>query len=431
VSRLTLTELRAGLARRLAPAASLDAVGLAVSGGADSLALLLLAAEWARQIATPPKLIVYSVDHGLRPEAAAEAAFVAEIAARLGLAARALRWAGDKPLVGVQAAARTARYRLMGEAMRADGAKLLLTAHHLGDQAETVLMRLAHGSGLEGLRGMDAVAEVEGVPVFRPLLDVAPELLRELVAEAGLVPVSDPSNFDGHYERVRWRQALPQLVALGVTPERLFDFAQRAGDADEALAQWADERFEALVRLDRLGAAQLSHPELARLPRAVATRLLARLLDVAGGGQKPRALGAVERLHARILGENIFTGVTTLGTKVARRGETLWFAREPGRQPIGPATIAPAETLLWDGRFRIANRSPRLAIQVHMAEGFSRARVEQLVGGSVAAPAAAIRSAPLVTRADGAVLAFGCYRLDDDIEVELSRSHNAGNVTAN
>ena len=208
----------AGLGRHLptlfAAAAGSGAVGLAVSGGADSLALMLLAHEWANSDPSAPRLVVYTVDHGLRPEAEAETAFVMHEATRRGLAVRTLKWIGKKPSVGLQEAARQARYRLIGDAMRADGVRLLLTAHHRDDQAETVLMRLAHGSGLEGLRGMTPIAEVEGVRVFRPLLGVASDDLRAIVAAAGLTPVADPSNVDHHYERVRWRKALPPLAAL-------------------------------------------------------------------------------------------------------------------------------------------------------------------------------------------------------------------------
>ena len=141
-----------------APLGGAKSLGLAVSGGADSLALMLLAARWRDADPDAPTLYVYSVDHGLRPEAAAEVAFVLAEAARLGLPARALRWDGPKPATGLSEAARSARYRLIGEAMQRDGASILVTAHHLDDQAETVLMRLAHGSGLAGLRGMAPLA---------------------------------------------------------------------------------------------------------------------------------------------------------------------------------------------------------------------------------------------------------------------------------
>src|SRR5690606_24813871 len=136
---------------------------------------------------------------------------------------------------GVQEAARQARYRLMGEAMRHDGADALVTAHHLGDQAETVMMRLAHGSGIEGLRGMDMFSQLGDLLIVRPLLRVAPDALHEVVAEAELRAVTDPSNSDLDYERVRWRQLLPQLGALGLTPDRLSRFSDRMRDAETAL----------------------------------------------------------------------------------------------------------------------------------------------------------------------------------------------------
>ena len=208
-----------------------EKLGLAVSGGPDSLALMLLAARWRRP--GRPELFVYTVDHGLRPEAAAEAAMVVSEAHARGLPARSLRWDGDKPTTGIQAAARKARYRLMAEAMARDGVAILATAHHLGDQAETVLMRLAHGSGIEGLRGMDALSLVEGCDVVRPLLGVRPEVLREVVSDAGLSPAHDPSNQDENYERVRWRLMLPALEAMGITLERLGTFARRMDDALE------------------------------------------------------------------------------------------------------------------------------------------------------------------------------------------------------
>jgi tRNA(Ile)-lysidine synthase len=229
-----------GLNGLFAAVAGEAAIGLAVSGGADSLALMVLAQRWASGQAGAPQIFVYSVDHGLRPEAAGEVAMAIAAAAKLGLSARGLAWSDAKPATGVQEAARIARYRLMGAAMAEDGARVLLTAHHLQDQAETVLMRMAHGSGLEGLRGMAVMADVEGVCVHRPLLGLDPKLLRAVVDEAGLVPVEDPSNADPHYERVRWRQVMPQLAALGLDAGMVAQLADRIGEADAAIAQIAD-----------------------------------------------------------------------------------------------------------------------------------------------------------------------------------------------
>jgi tRNA(Ile)-lysidine synthase len=409
--------LRAALPALLAPISDRSTIGLAVSGGPDSLALMLLVDEWRRARSNAPRTIVYSVDHRLRPEAAAEAAFVQELASRLSFPSRTLRWTGDKPLAGVQAAARAARYRLIGEAMRADGAEILLTAHQRADQAETVLMRLAHGSGLDGLRGMSAFAEVEGVHLFRPLLDVAPEALRAIVAEAGIVPVSDPSNADRHYERVRWREALPGLAALGLDASRLAAFARRAGEADDAVAQWAEERFAALVRLDPLGAASFSGAAFAGLPDAVGTKLLQRILGVTGAPGRAGALGAVERLRAAIASGTPLA-VTVGGASVRRRGDVIWVAREAGRRPPAEAVLGGRAALVWDHRFRIANAGAD-ALDVRPGAALSRAAAERLVGHRLMAPSAAIRTAPLVLTQSGEPLALGAYCLSGEVSVEL------------
>ena len=313
-----------------APVAGMKKLGLAVSGGPDSLALMLLAAEWAKA-AGGPLLVVYSVDHGLRPEAAGEVAMVLAEAEKLGLAARALHWDGDKPETGVQAAARKARYGLMAAAMAADGADILLTAHHLGDQAETVLMRLAHGSGIEGLRGMDAIATVEGCRLFRPLLAVDPEDLREVVDAAGLTPASDSSNHDRHYERVRWRQTMPLLAELGLDRKRLGAFAARMADADALIGTETDRAWTALVHRGRDGDAELPHAGLAVLPRAVVVRLVGRVLRSVGGERKPHALSAVEALCDRLAGRGTLKPATLHGCVVQSDGLTVSVRPEGAR----------------------------------------------------------------------------------------------------
>ncbi|RYE87373.1 MAG: tRNA lysidine(34) synthetase TilS [Hyphomicrobiales bacterium] len=278
-----------------APLDEFSRLGLAVSGGADSLALMLLAARYADTPEARQRFFVYSVDHGLRPEAADEVAFVVAEAERLGFAARALRWEGDKPATGLQQAARKARYTLIAQAMDADRVPVLVTAHHMADQAETVLMRLAHGSGVEGLRGMDYFTELGDLKLVRPLLGVDPDQLKAIVAEAGLVPVTDPSNADLDYERVRWRQALPLLTALGLDPQRVGRFAERMRDADRALEQVASHAFAEIAFSAEPPEARFARDWLRAIPHAVAVRVVARTLDRIGGGQKPHALAPSRR----------------------------------------------------------------------------------------------------------------------------------------
>jgi len=332
------------VATLFAPLRGAKAIGLAVSGGADSLALMLLAARWRAADPEAPPLFVYSVDHGLRPEAADEVVFVLAEASKVGLAGRGLRWVGAKPATGVSDAARTARYRLIGEAMRRDGADLLATAHHLDDQAETVLMRLAHGSGLAGLRGMAPLAEVEGVAVARPLLGIPRAELAALVAEAGLVPVADPSNTDPHYERVRWRQALPHLVALGLDAGRLALFAARAGEAHEAIAQLAAATIatHATPLSDGLAVpAQV----LAELPRAVLVEVLACLLEQVGSAGKRRQLAQIELLALRLQHGTALKRTTLHGSVIASDGDMVSIRKEPGRR----ARVSPSAEINREG----------------------------------------------------------------------------------
>lgn len=315
-----------------APLLGRRGIGLAISGGPDSLALLLLVAGWRERHADAPPVFVYSVDHRLRAEAAAEVAMVLDVSARLGLPARGLAWLDPKPASGLMAAARSARYQLIGEAMVADNADLLLTAHHLDDQAETLLMRLAHGSGIEGLSGMAAFAEVEGVTVHRPLLDVPRSALVDLVASAGLTPADDPSNRDLDYERVRWRTILPALAELGLDAHRLSRFAQRMAEVDD----WIEvECARALAALSIEGGAEgceFDRATLVSLPSPVGVRCLSRLLARVGGERKPHALGAVERLFMRLCDEPDFRRTTLHGCLVAARQGRIRISPETGRR---------------------------------------------------------------------------------------------------
>lgn len=310
------------------PLAQFSRIGLAVSGGPDSLALLLLAGEYARKHDSYDRFVVYSVDHNLRPEAATEVAFVLDTATRLGLQARGLRWDGLKPSTGIQQAARRARYALIGRAMAEDGVEIVVTAHHLGDQAETVLMRLAHGSGVEGLRGMDYFSEVNGIAIVRPLLGIDPVALAQVVASAGLTPVGDPSNLDTDYERVRWRHALPQLAALGIDARRLSRFADRMRDADLAISAMANTvEFEAGI-----GSRTLGHKILRDLPRAVAVKVMQRLLREVGAGLKPHDLARIEAITDALRGQSALKRTSLHGCLVASDGTSIVVEREPGRR---------------------------------------------------------------------------------------------------
>ncbi|MDC7784854.1 tRNA lysidine(34) synthetase TilS [Rhodoplanes tepidamans] len=293
--------------------AHLPALLLAVSGGPDSTALLVLAARWRAGLDAGPRLVAATVDHGLRRGAAAEALAVAALAGDLGLAHHTLRWTGDKPAAGLQEAARAARYRLLAEAARAAGAAHVLTAHTRDDQAETVLFRLARGSGVAGLAGM---ARVSPLPVsgpappparpaggardgalwlVRPFLDIPKARLVATLAAAGIPWADDPSNRDPRFTRSRLRGMLPGLAAEGLSAARLAQLAARMRRADAAL-EAAVERLAADLAVPDLrpgAAATIAAAGWVRAPAELRLRLLGRLV-AAAGTEGPVELGKLE-----------------------------------------------------------------------------------------------------------------------------------------
>jgi tRNA(Ile)-lysidine synthase len=319
------------------------AVVLAVSGGPDSTALLLLAARWRKAMRSGPKLVAVTVDHGLRPEAKNEAAAVHRLARSLGVEHRTLRWSGRKPRTGLQEAARDARYRLLADAARKVSARLVLTAHTLDDQAETVLFRLARGSGLTGLAAMTKVAPMPGaspprggkdrpVLVVRPLLDVPKRRLIATLRKAGISYADDPSNRDPRFMRTRLRKTMPALAREGLSAERLALLARRLRRADDALnfyvaeaaaklaPQWVDG--EPVV----LPAAGYS-----LLPQEIALRLLHLAIDRTGD-VGPVQLGKLEALHAALYRARAPVRRTLAGALITRDRDELRIERAPRRR---------------------------------------------------------------------------------------------------
>lgn len=222
---------RSDLDALIAPGARL---GIAVSGGPDSLALLLLATA-----ARPGDIEAATVDHGLRSEAAAEAAAVARVCETLQVPHMILnaRWSSS-PASAIQERARRERYRLLGYWAEERGLDALSTAHHAEDQVETMVMRLNRGSGVRGLAGMRGKSVTPGnhVRLLRPLLGWRKAELLRICADAGISPSVDPSNFDDRFERVRIRRALADADWLD--PAAVARSAAHLADADTAI-DWA------------------------------------------------------------------------------------------------------------------------------------------------------------------------------------------------
>ncbi len=321
------------------------ALVLAVSGGPDSTALLWLAARWRNALERSPKLVAVTVDHGLRKESAREALAVKRLAGKLKVAHHTLRWTGSKPKTGIQEAARNARYRLLAAAAKKAGAFEILTAHTLDDQAETVLFRMARGSGVAGLAGMRRSGSVPvrglgGAFVVRPFLDIPKTRLIATLKAAEIPCVSDPSNLDPRFARPRLRALMPALAREGLTAERLGRLAHRVERVEDVLRHALNDAQSALCpgRWPDGGPVSMDPRAFFDLPPEIRLRLLQRLIMAIGTEGEPE-LGKLEALEAALPGEIAFLDLphrvrrTLAGALVTLTAEKLSVERAPARRP--------------------------------------------------------------------------------------------------
>jgi tRNA(Ile)-lysidine synthase len=267
----------------LAPLARESALLLAVSGGPDSVALMLLAARWPRR-AAGVKIEVATVDHGLRENSRDEALQVGRWAGALGFDHRLLSWEGPKPATRVQESARAARYALLCARAREIAPECaVVTAHHADDQAETILFRLTRGSGVAGLAGMAGASTRDGVRLLRPLLDVPKAALEAICEEAGHPFMRDPANENTRFARARLRSLSATLGAQGLDRSALLRLGKRAARAESALGWCAcNARQAAVLAFDELET-RLDAAALRGLPPEISLRLLGGEIQRRGG----------------------------------------------------------------------------------------------------------------------------------------------------
>ena len=344
---ITLAEAR----ELLAPLARFPRVALAVSGGPDSLALMQLAARLRAELGS--SLTVLTVDHGLRATSRDEALMVGRHAAALDLPHAILAWESGEPRsASLQARARVARYDLMTAYCHAHDIAGLVTAHHLDDQAETFLMRLKRGSGLDGLAAIPEHGVWAGIAVLRPLLDVPKARLIATLQAANMSFASDPSNQDPRFERVRVRGSGNALSLLGLTPEALALSARRLRRARKALEQAARSFLAANSETDEAGYALIDSAALASAPQEIALRALAQLIGAVGGGETPLQLAKLESLLAALA---VHPGKAhTLGRcRIEPMSGRLGIFREVRGKGLPETELLPGTRALWDNRFRI------------------------------------------------------------------------------
>ena len=323
--------------------------GVAVSGGGDSTALLILAVRWAQERGRA--IAAATIDHGLRAESAAEAAGVAALCARLGVPHQILRAGNLRDAGGnLPAAAREARFSLLGDWARAQGVSAVLLGHTMDDQAETVLMRLARGSGAEGLSAMQAGLRRDRMLWLRPLLEVRREALRAVLRAEGIGWVEDPANEDREYDRVKARQALAALAPLGIDAEGLARTAWHLQRQRRVLERAMDDLARRARRWGALGEVRLDLAAMAEDEPDTALRLLAdSLVRISGAVYRPRFRALREVLDRVLSGQG---AATTLSGCLIRPGsDTALICREPGAcEPMRPLV---AGATVWDRRWRI------------------------------------------------------------------------------
>jgi tRNA(Ile)-lysidine synthase len=324
-------------------------IAVALSGGPDSLALTLLLADWTA--AFGGRLTALTVDHGLRPDSADEARTVAGWMAAKGITHHILTWDGAKPVTGLMAAAREARYEHLNGWCRAEGVLHLAIAHQLEDQAATFLMRLRRGSGLDGLAAMPPV--VEGMPrLLRPLLTVSRERLLARLRAAGQAWIEDPSNHNPAFERTAATDFVSHGNSLGLTAERVALAADSLLRARRALEEAIADCLADCASLDALGVAHVEIGALMAASEEVRLRALARLLRTVGGEAYTPRLERLTRLLTAVEDGHLGRGRTLAGCRILPQGNgALRLLREAAA--IAPDGPVPSGDFLWDRRFRI------------------------------------------------------------------------------
>jgi tRNA(Ile)-lysidine synthase len=336
-----------------------DGLLLAVSGGPDSLALVMLCYAWNLRRERKVPLYLATIDHGLREEARAEADYVGNIAKHLDLPHTILIWQGDKTSSNLQAKAREARYALLAEHARSLGVKTVVTAHHMDDQAETFVMRLLRGSSVRGLSAMRSKRSLEDLTLVRPLLGYSKQQLVDLLRQLDVVWCDDPSNESDKYLRVDVRKNLmPILERFGADASHLSKTAERLQRAEAALGTVTAEKFSQLMTPVVGRALSCNMLDYSLLAEEFRLRLLQEVLfQVAGPGYpcEEQSLIALDRdLMLWDDPQKRIRKKTLGGCCFAISRKRLWIYREPGRKPIS-VDLSVGETFdwqgLWDVRF--------------------------------------------------------------------------------
>lgn len=298
-------------------------IAVAVSGGADSIALALLMKRWSGY-----PIVALTVDHQLRPESTTEAQMVQGWMHAQGIEHHILTWDHPPVISGIQQKARQARYQLLSEWCLKNNVPTLMAAHHLYDQWETFFMRLSKGSGLTGLCSIRPVLKTTFGQLIRPLLTITPERLKETLNLWGQPFVDDPSNNNQKFARIRWRQLLPVLAAEGLTPETL----QKTLIQFQATEDYCDQQVYDAIQDCFQESTGLSLEKFKNLPCEIARRVLKKILQEIGQASYPLNYTSLQRLYLKLM-NSMFQGATGGGCYLKRcQGGWIRIQKEKERR---------------------------------------------------------------------------------------------------
>jgi tRNA(Ile)-lysidine synthase len=371
-------------------------MGVAVSGGSDSMAMLHLLHQFSK--VHHIELYAVTLDHRLRAEAADEAAYVAEYCAELGIVHETLEWKGWDGRGNLQQAARDARYSKISEwALRHD-IKTVAMGHTADDQAETVLMRLSRRSGVDGMTGMQSRALRHGVTWVRPLLRTRRAALRAYLVKEQIVWHDDPSNEDQSYDRIKARKALELLAPLGINIEGLTDVAAQMREARKAL-EWHSFIAAKEIATVKAGAIVLSERGMRVLPDEIQRRLLNKAICWVSGSEYGPRRDALANIMGAL--KNGMAG-TADGCHVRRISGAIWVFRELNAVQGASTSV----TELWDDRWTLSPtfghiNCEDLQVRVLGMDGIEQCPDWRLSGN----PHVVVLSSPSVWRGDTLVAA--------------------------